>query len=165
MSRYFLDQVKAHPMITSLYYGNIEGGIVGAGRESSNGAFYIYHTQGLQAGEFTKYGSDPLGKFTIAQVTLPDFDARTRPWYRKALEKGRATWSDLYIVFTGQDMALAASRPVYDGDHNLVGVVSVDMFLSQVQQFLAQQHNGDGSLSFILERDGNLVSASRGSVL
>jgi PAS domain S-box-containing protein len=161
--RFFLDQVIVNQTITSLYFGSLDGGIVGAGRESANGALYVYRTDEPKAGTFSKFGPDSSGDFTSLLLTLPNFDARQRPWYQKAMTKGHATWSDIYVVFTGQDMALAASRPVYDAMNHVIGVVSVDMFLSQVEQFLISQKISPGGLSFVIERDGNLVASSCGA--
>jgi PAS domain S-box-containing protein len=158
--RFFLEQVIANPSITSLYFGSEEGGIVGAGRESADGSLYVYSTEGLKAGSFTKLSSDPGGEYSKVELTLPNFDARLRPWYQKAVGLGTATWSDIYIVFTGQELALAASRPVYDAQNNFVGVVSVDVFLSRVQQFMRSLSISPGGQSFILERSGNLIASS-----
>jgi PAS domain S-box-containing protein len=94
-------------------------------------------------------------------TTLPLFDARTRPWYTGALEAGDATWSDIYILFTGQDMAIAASRPVYDQGQGLLGVASIDIFISHLSAFVQSLEIGETGSAFIVERSGMLVTSSK----
>ncbi len=159
---YFLEQVKTHDTITSIYFGNMDGGIMGSGREGAGGALYVYDTENLKAGTFNKYAITEPGDIGELLTSIPSFDTRTRPWYLDATQKGTATWSDIYILFTGQDMAISASSPVYDERHNLLGVVSVDIFLSQVENFLATLDISQSGQSFIMEHSGLLVAASTG---
>jgi len=159
---YFLEQVKTHDTITSIYFGNMDGGIMGSGREGAGGALYVYDTENLKAGTFNKYAITDMGNIDELLTSIPGFDTRTRPWYIGATQKGTATWSDIYILFTGQDMAISASSPVYDERHNLLGVVAVDIFLSQVENFLATLDISQSGQSFIMERSGLLVAASTG---
>jgi hypothetical protein len=41
LAQYFFDQVKINDSITSIYFGNTQGEIVGSGREGAAGEFYI----------------------------------------------------------------------------------------------------------------------------
>jgi diguanylate cyclase (GGDEF)-like protein/PAS domain S-box-containing protein len=165
MQAHFLRQVRTNPSITSVYFGNVDGGIIGSGREGADGRLYVYDTENLQSGVFNKFGVDEMGNVDDLLVTLPDFDARTRPWYIGASQKGDAVWSEIYVLFTGQDMAIAASRPVYDKRQNLIGVVSVDIFLSQLSRFLETLDVGSQGQIFIMERSGMLVATSTGEAM
>jgi len=159
---YLLEQVKIHQSLTSIYYGNADGGIVGSGREGADGSLYVYNTADLQAGTFNKHAITSTGEMGDLLLSVPDFDARTRPWYIKADQSGTAVWSDIYILFTGQDMAISASSPVYDGQHQLLGVISVDIFLSQIEDFLQTLEISKSGESFIIEHSGLLVATSTG---
>jgi diguanylate cyclase (GGDEF)-like protein/PAS domain S-box-containing protein len=162
MQDYFLEQVKTHDTITSIYFGNIDGGIIGSGREGAGGALYVYDTENLKIGTFNKYAITDTGNIGELLTSIPNFDTRIRPWYIDATQNGTATWSDIYILFTGQDMAISASSPVYDEHHHLLGVVSVDIFLSQIENFLATLDISKSGQSFIMEHSGLLVAASSG---
>lgn len=159
---YFLEQVKSHKTITSIYFGNTDGGIVGGGREGVDGSLYVYNTEDLKSGIFNKYAITGTGELGDLLSSTPNFDARTRPWYIGASQKETAAWNDIYILFTGQDMAISASSPVYDEQHHLLGVVSVDIFLSQVEDFLQTLDISKSGQSFIMEHSGLLVAASTG---
>ncbi|MCL4301912.1 MAG: PAS domain S-box protein [Anaerolineae bacterium] len=160
LERHFWEQIQIFDSVTSIYFGNAAGGLVNAGREGAAGSLYVIVTDEFVSGPFRKYATDSRGNRGELLATVPDFDARTRPWYSGAVKKGDAAWSDVYILFTGQDMALAASRPVYDEQQNLLGVVSVDLFLSHLSNFLQSLEIGKTGQAFVMERSGLLVASS-----
>jgi len=160
LERHFWRQVRIFRPVSSIYFGNTRGGLVNSGREGAADSRYVIVTDGFASGPFRKYATDSLGNRTDILVTVPNFDARTRQWYAGAVERGTAAWSPVYILFTGQDMAIAASRPVYDGQQKLLGVVSTDIFLSQISHFLQNLSIGETGQAFIIERSGLLIASS-----
>jgi signal transduction histidine kinase/ActR/RegA family two-component response regulator len=163
LQQYFYHQIKNFPQATSIYFGNPAGGIVGSGREGEDGlSLYFTGTENFTAGTFQKTAASNQGTPGEVLTTVPNFDARLRPWYTGAVTKGQATWSEVYILFTGQDMAIAASRPVFNTQNELLGVVSIDIFLSHLSQFLASLEIGQNGQTFIIERSGLLVASSTG---
>lgn len=160
LQSYFLSQLELHPSITSIYFGNEKGGIVGSGREGAGGFFYIYNTPDFKAGTFEKYSFDTGENEKTILAQVPNFDARTRPWYKNAIQIKTFVWNDIYVLITGQDMALATSTPVYDEQQNLIGVMSVDIFLSHLSKYLQQMEEIGNGESFIIERSGLLVATS-----
>lgn len=165
MERYFWEQIRVFDNVTSIYFGNPRGGLVDAGREGAEGSLYVIATDGFTRGPFRKYATDSQGARGELLLTVPEFDARSRPWYTGAAETGRDAWSDIYILFTGQDMAIAASRPVHDAQGELLGVVSSDIFLSQLSSYLQELKIGKTGEAFIVERSGLLVASSTGEAL
>jgi PAS domain-containing protein len=160
MERYFREQLQVYNSVTSIYFGNVKGGLTNAGREGGKGSQYVMVTDGFAKGRLHKYALDKLGNRVKLLTTIPFFDATVRSWYTGAVKMGDDTWSEIYPLITGQDMAIAASRPVYDNQHNLLGVVSVDIFLSQLSGFLKTLDIGKTGISFIMERSGLLIASS-----
>ncbi len=160
MERSFWEQIDAFDSVTSLSFGNTRGGLVNSGRELPQDSRYVIVTENFTAGPFLKYATDSAGRRAELLTSLPDFDARTRGWYRAAEEQGRPVWSDIYILFTGQDMAIAASRPVYDSRGELLGVVAADIFLAQLSRFLQELQIGASGHAFIVDSAGMLVACS-----
>ncbi|MCF6248167.1 MAG: response regulator [Desulfobacula sp.] len=160
LERHFWQQIKIFKSVTSIYFGNIHGGLVNSGREGAKGLQYVIATDEFKKGSFNKFLTDKKGNRTDLLVTVQNFDARTRHWYRAAVKKGTGVWSPVYILFTGQDMAVAASRPAYDAQNKLLGVVSVDLFLSHISNFLKSLTIGKKGRAFIVERSGLLIASS-----
>ncbi len=160
LERYFLEQVQIYNSVSAIYFGNTEGGLVLGERESTDGSLYTITTENFTRGIFNKYAADSQGNHTELMLTFPGFDARTRPWYTGAVEAGQATCTDVYIMFTGQDMVITPSRPVYNQSGDLLGVVAVDIFLSHIRNFLQTLKIGKTGKAFIIERSGLLVASS-----
>ncbi|MFW6229342.1 MAG: cache domain-containing protein [Alkalispirochaeta sp.] len=165
MEEHFRRQVPIFPQVSSIYFGNTDGGLVGAGFEE--GTRYVTGTEGFVAGEFYKRSvpTDPgvEKKTTIASIS--GFDARTRDWYTGAISTGTATWSEAYVLFTGHDMAIAASRPVYDRNGTVLGVFAVDVFLSQLSDYLANLRIADDYVCYIVDSSGLIIATSTDSPL
>ena len=127
---HFWEQVQIFDSVTSIYFGNKNGGLATGGREGAKGDLYIISTENFAAGTFKKFRTDSRGKPIEQLFSMPGFDARARPWYKAAEKKQTGTWSDIYILFTGTDMAIAPSKPVINEQGEMLGVVATDIFLS-----------------------------------
>lgn len=160
LERHLREQIQNFETVSSIYFGNPAGGLVDAGREGAQGKLYVITTEGLSQGSLYKYATDQQGNRTELLVTVPSFDARTRPWYTSAIKHNGPTWSEVYVLSTGQDLAIASSRPIYDDQQQLLGVASVDIFLSHLSNFLKSLTIGKTGQSFIIERSGLLIASS-----
>jgi PAS domain S-box-containing protein len=160
LEHYFWKQIQVFPTVTSLYFGTPDGGLVDAGREGAGGPLYVIATDNYTRGPFRKFATDRTGRRTELLTVIPDFDARKRSWYRMAVDKRGPVWSDIFILFTGQDLSLAASRPVYGARGELLGVMANGIFLSHISEFLQGLEIGRTGQCFIMERNGRLVAAS-----
>ncbi|MCP4693794.1 MAG: PAS domain S-box protein [Desulfobacterales bacterium] len=160
LERHFWGQIGNFKSVDSVYFGNTRGGLADSGREGPGDSRYFIATDGFSNGPFKKFAADSRGNRGDLLADLPNYDARTRQWYSGAVQKRGAAWSPVYILFTGQDMAVAASRPVYTGQGRLLGVVSTDIFLSNISRFLRGLSIGDTGRAFIMERFGLLVASS-----
>ncbi|NWH03767.1 PAS domain S-box protein [Desulfobacter latus] len=165
LEHHFWNQVKVFKSVSSIYFGNNQGGLVNSGRDKNSDSQYIIVTDHFKSGPFKKFNTDSLGKRTDLLLTVPNFDARKRQWYKGAIESGNQFWSPVYILFTGQDLAIAASRPVYDDNGRLLGVVSIDLFLSHINSFLESLSIGKTGHAFIMEDSGLLIASSTGTKL
>ena len=159
---YFHCQINIFPTVTSIYFGNIKGGLADSGREGANGPRYMILTDGFTRGPLAKYVVNDRGTRTEVKFRVPFFDSTGRPWYINAAKNGDAIWSPVYVLSTGQDMAIAASRPVRNERGELLGVVAVDLFLSHINNFLENIRIGKTGQAFIMERSGLLVASSTG---
>ena len=162
---HFWEQVQIFDSVTSIYFGNNLGGLAAGGREGAAGGLYIISTTDFAKGTFNKFSTNSQGQPIGKPLAIPGFDSRTRPWYKAAEQRKTGTWSDIYILFTGTDMAIAPSRPVFDEDGTLLGVAATDIFLSHISTFLENLHTKRPGVSFIVERSGLLVASSTNTPL
>ncbi len=90
------------------------------------------------------------------------FDARQRPWYKRAVAAERPIWTDVYIAFTTGLPNVTAATPVYDRTgQRLVGVCGTDVVLpKEFRSFLQNLEIGRNGQAFVIDRQGNLISDS-----
>ncbi|MBD2462769.1 PAS domain S-box protein [Oscillatoria sp. FACHB-1407] len=120
------------------------------GNRSNNFLRYYYHLN--VAGDRT---------YLIRQADKP-FDARQRPWFKRAISAERAIWTDVYIAFTTGLPNITAALPVYDRTgQRLLGVCATDVVLpEEFRDFLRNLEIGQTGQAFVVDRQGNLISNS-----
>ena len=119
-----------------------------------NGHVYIYETdeQGKR-GEIIVDGGDTIvdGEFTL----------QNEGWYKEAVKKRSTVWSPVYNwAVEPFPLSIANSRPIYDKDQNLVGVLAVEQQLSRISDFLRSLKVSPEGKTFIIERDGLIIGDS-----
>ncbi len=162
---YFHEQIKTHNKVSSITFANKAGGIANAGIDHASKQYYVIYTEKFERGVFNKYALDSNGKMTELITQLPDFDARIRPWYKNALNHTGIVWSDPYLMATGNNLGINASMAIRDHDNQLLGVVCVDLFLSDLSKFLARLDLGKGAQTYIMEKSGMLIASSNNDKL
>ena len=87
------------------------------------------------------------------------------PGTKTATAAGKAAWTAPFLLFTGQDRAISSVLPLYSKQGTLLGVFSVDIFLSQLNQFLSGFISEAGGVCFITDGIGSLIAASSSSAV
>lgn len=80
-----------------------------------------------------------------------DYDARKRPWYRNAVDKGGIVWNSLVDATTNQAL-VTASRPIYYPDGRLAGVVGIDVPMQAMMNEIRTQAEISRDVSVFLVR-------------
>ncbi|RQO81247.1 sensor histidine kinase [Acidovorax sp. FJL06] len=94
------------------------------------------------------------------------FDARNRPWYQSAIANDGVSWyapyrymiNDVQGAYAAIGMGISA--PVRSREGQLIGVVTADVALSQLNEFLATVASESGGKAFLAEASGELLAAS-----
>lgn len=159
------EQAKIYPDTNLIYCGSErDGSLVGVGRsqgEERQPQLLVYNAATRRLGYY--YALNELGdRGALVRKGTRQYDARVRPWYKAAKERGDATWSEIYLDFDTQLPTITASYPVY-GRHNgsLIGVCATDFILpAEMSTFLKTLDVGKTGQTFIMKRDGVLVASS-----
>ncbi|XZN97676.1 MAG: ATP-binding protein [Microcoleus sp.] len=112
--------------------------------------------------DFRTYAMNQKGDRTKQLSNKPNFDPRTRPWYKAAVAAGKPTWSQIYPHTKGITSYLGAAMPYKNESGQLQGVLLTNINLSQIGKFLQSLKIGKTGQSFIIEHDGMLVATSTG---
>lgn len=168
----FWEQASNFPTTNLVYCGtDANGAFLGVGRPSDDAAaatqFQVLISNSQTDYLFHYYNISATGEVSdeLREIGSRPYDPRIRPWYEAAEAERAATWSDIYIDFDTQTPVITASIPVYEnsanGTGNLIGVCATDFLLSvELNEFLSGLQVGKSGETFIMERDGTLVSSS-----
>ncbi len=159
LERYFWKQIQTFSEVTNTFIGLPDGRFVG-GRQFRNGEPQIILADESTNGGLNYYDADAQGNRTVVVEGEPNYDPRGRGWYKTAKTKGEAIWTNVYSEFTTKSPAITAAQPVYDKNHQFVGVVGSTAMLTDVSEFLSGLKIGKSGQTFIVERNGQLVAYS-----
>ncbi|MCL1463898.1 response regulator [Argonema galeatum] len=160
LRRYFWRVVQKEELESYIYFGNEQGEFVGVERMEDNTAELRIRTSAT-APIREIYLLDEFGD-RQKLLKSAEYDPRTRPWYEAAKLAGKATWSPIFSSFSHENTSLVVSpvRPVYDSKDKLVGVLTINIPLRQITEFLKSLDISPNGQSFIIERSGDLVASS-----
>lgn len=165
----FFHQLQHFETLAFMFYGSAAGGAAGAGRRAG-GTLTVDATEfdverGLLPGKRSEWSADAGGGPGRLLEVRSGFDGRKRPWFTAAIEARGPAWSAVFPIFAGNELAIAASQPLYHPSGVLRGVVAVDLLLAGIDRFLRTLDIGETGSTFILERSGLLVASSSGERL
>ena len=119
----------------------------------------IFHTDNvymaLPEGAFLSV-SRSSGSWFDEQGMLLEYDARTRFWYKQAVEEGKLIFTDVEVDANTGELSLVCAAPVYGSNGELCAVIGTDLFLDTMQQTI-QASEKDGGYNLVINRDGHAV--------
>jgi signal transduction histidine kinase/DNA-binding response OmpR family regulator len=160
LERHFLHQIQIFDTVRAIYVGTEQtGGHIGAERGEDN--VLLLKVSGEETGhEVRFYTVDSNDNRDRLIRSKSNFNSRVRPWYKTAVQKGKANWGEIYKLYALPKFVLNASLPIYDDRRNLIGVAAVDFSLERCSQFLKELKIGRSGKTFVIERQTGLLVAS-----
>jgi signal transduction histidine kinase len=157
--RYFWDQMQAYDL-TYIGIGLTTGEGFGAARYDGKTITIDDWTPNLPKNTYT-YATDNQGNRTKA-IDLWEWDSLNESWYKEPIAAGKPIWAKIYTANlpTGPYVTASASRPIYNGQNQLLGMISTDIHLLKLSDFLRDLKVSQAGQVFIVERDGTLIANS-----
>ncbi len=141
-------------------FANPKGEFIGVER-LDNGKLLINEVSEKRGiGKLYVYPTDNQGNRRHLEE-VKNYDPRSEAWYTDPVKVGKRVWSQIYQWEDKPEiLSISSSYPVYDKNRKFVGVISVDLLLSQIGKFLAKLKIKGSGKTFILERSGYIVASS-----
>ncbi len=159
MGKFFHNQIKTFK-VGYINYGNTKEEFIGIERLDSDEVL-INETTKNSIKLMSIYPTDAQGNRTGLKRVMPNPGIKKEGWYTDAVKAGYPLWSKIYAWSDKPDvLSISSSYPLYDRSHKLIGVMGVDLILSQIDKFLQTLTFSPSSQILILERNGNLVAYS-----
>jgi len=166
MERIFWKQLQVY-RVGYINYANEVGNFIGVTFDPKDHNHIVIETfNRSRSNKMHRYRSDNKGKRLGLFSEPEEYEFVKQPWYADAKKAGKPVWSEIYQWGGGggnEDfLATSCSYPVYDRAGAFVGVMGIDMTLSQISDFLRKLKvslSRKGKI-FIIEDDGLLVAHS-----
>ncbi|MGD1703546.1 response regulator [Dapis sp. BLCC M229] len=162
MRLYFWQIIKQQQLETDLFFGNEQGEFINVEIHPGNGDIDLRIRTTATEPLREIYQLDDRGNISKF-LRVREYDPRLRPWYQVAKKLGKPTWSSIYSAVSGSNTSLdiAAVKPIFDSDGDLIGVLANETSLTQMTDFLNNLKISPNGKSFIMERSGNLIASSQ----
>lgn len=157
---YFWKQIQVYD-VSFIGYALETGEYIGSGRWLENQGITIDEINPATSRLNYTYATDELGQRTEIVAVYEDYAPLTEPWYVNTIQAQTAQWGEIYNWdATPEYVSISADLPIYDATQRPIGVLSVDLLLSTISDFLRQLEISPSSQVFIIERDGSIVASS-----
>ncbi|WP_138496976.1 ATP-binding protein [Nostoc sp. PA-18-2419] len=159
LGKYFWDQMHAYDL-TYIGMGLTTGEGLGAARYDGKTITIDDWTAKLPNNVYT-YATDKRGDRTQINARW-DWVNSQQSWYTQPIAAGKPIWAKIVTgdYPTGPYIAASASRPIYDSQNRLLGMIACDIHLLKLGDFLRSLDISQSGRVFLLERDGTLIATS-----
>jgi GAF domain-containing protein/HAMP domain-containing protein len=98
----------------------------------------------------------------LGNILPPDFQVTQRPWYiNSTLENNperEAIWSPVYEDATGKGLMVTAAAPIYISQDEFVGVIGIDVTLSDISANIEAARLLGSGYSFLIDDTGHAIA-------
>ncbi|WP_445637415.1 ATP-binding protein [Nostoc sp. DSM 114161] len=159
LGKYFWDQIQAYDL-TYIGIGLTTGEGVGAARYDGK-TITIDDWTANPPNNVSTYATDEGGNRTHVN-TRWDWKNSEQSWYTQPIAANKPIWTKILVENfpTGPYIAASASRPIYDSQNRLLGMIACDIHLLKLGDFLRSLDISQSGRVFLLERDGRLIATS-----
>lgn len=89
--------------------------------------------------------------------SIDDYDPRNRPWYIGAITSQDIFWTQIYTLFTDQDLGITIGAPITNNDQ-VIGVFSFDIKLQGISSYIDQLEISDNGEAIIVDYRHSLIA-------
>lgn len=157
--QHFLQQSDAFPTVDSIFFGHSNGEFIGHSKLDLDNHQRMQGGPSVE-GDVRFFEVDNQGQVVRLTNATPGWVTQTRPWYRAAVQTGGPTWGEIFPYHAFPMLALPTSRPVYDNNGDLIGVLGNNFFLARISDFLADLDISENGQAYILDRNGLIIASS-----
>lgn len=169
MVQKFLLQLRQQPLLTFVSIGMADGEFYGGNRppRGEDRGLRILHARIADERKLHVYRVDETGQAAkLLSRSEQPFDARQQPWYAATTGRHGIAWYPAYRyqIHDGTDayeaMGIGVSVPLFNPIGEFIGVITADVALSHLSEYLSQLTAKTGGIAFIAEAGGELLATS-----
>jgi signal transduction histidine kinase/DNA-binding response OmpR family regulator len=152
----FHEQMRINPEIGEIAFGDKEGDSVGIERNENNQLFMTQVSHGGQGHIHKTFVLDDQGRQgKQLGVYQDEGDESDEEITDKVIKGGKPLWSEIYQWHDKSEvMSLSAQLPSKGNKNQVIGILSSDIILTQMSDYLRSLDLPKGSKVFITDSDG-----------
>lgn len=106
------------------------------------------------------YYVDKNNKFSSSGDWLPpeDYDLRKRDWYLGAVKEREKIYSQAYVDASTDKIVVTISKPVYNTNGELKGVVGGDVDIEEIMEYIEGSIPDRIGEFFLIDKEGNILA-------
>ena len=159
LGKYFWRQMKVFNIGYS-NFANKDGEFIGVERLDNGNLLINEVSQASTQGKLHVYQTDERGDRTKLD-SVKAYDPREEAWYTDAAKAGRPLWTQIYQWEDKPEiMSISSSFPVYANGGKFIGVIGIDLILTQISSFLNTLNVSPSAKVFVVEQNGLIVANS-----
>ena len=166
-SRLLLDEAKLFPHLSCMSWDGSDGRQAWIARYPGSPQWWFGVRDDRTGPQVLEYGYDASGSLRDEDPRAYPIDPRDFAPYQTGARAGGATWCEPFewVNEDGSAMtfALAHVRPHHAPDGALLGVITAQLTLADISQFLSTIPLSRRGVAFVMDREGLLVADSRRS--
>lgn len=101
---------------------------------------------------------DGSGIFGTGYIPEAGYDARERPWYKLALERGALAFTEPYLDVDTKELVISVVLPIHNDSQKLLGVLTADMKLSGFSRIAENLSIFGKGLGIIVDSAGLIIT-------
>lgn len=86
------------------------------------------------------------------------YDYFGSPWYELAKKQGKTCFTDVYSDSFAHGLMISCVSPFYDGQNHFMGVVCMDILISDLYTATVDVSDIEGAYAFLIDGKGNAIS-------
>jgi len=151
-----------NPEIYSFSYGTEEGYYYGARRNEDNNIEIMKNDSSTGGSTWYYAVKENMTAGNLVSQSSK-FDARTRAWYKTAVNTKSPSFSPVYKHFVMDDLTITYATPIYNESNTLQGVLGTHVLLKNIGQYLSDTVSSYNGFAVIFEKEtNNLIANSLG---
>ena len=164
LEKYMWQLVRQDELLKYIFYGDEQGRFLGVQQSYKDREQFRVKVKEHIDSDRKTHLLNQEGK-RHQEVSSSDYDTHSRPWYQQAKKAQKPSWSQVYPASSSSILSISPVLPVYDRQNNLQGVLSVQISLNEISNFLQDIKDSSSLEAFIVDRKGYLIASSTKEVL
>lgn len=158
LGKYFWQQLQTYDF-NYFRYANTNRELVGVGHGKQPNEISIIRQPEINT--IYRYQTDNQGNLTNETVIENIPNIHQEAWFIEPSTTRKPVWTHPYHWSElSTDLYISATAPIFDNNNQLTGVVSVDLSLSKISNFLNNIKVGDRGKVVILSQSGSVIASS-----